>query len=56
MEQAVNAALQQAFQQAEEQLLARLETVTLAMLSQDFHERLVASGKTSKHLEHQHER
>lgn len=44
VEQAVNAALNQAFQNAEAVLLARLGEVTLSMLSADFHERLVARG------------
>ena len=44
VEQAVNAALNQAFQNAEAVLLARLGQVTLGMLSADFHERLVARG------------
>ncbi|TWS98346.1 Rrf2 family transcriptional regulator [Reyranella sp. CPCC 100927] len=44
VEQAVNAALDQAFHDAEALLLARLGEVTLAMLSADFHDRLVARG------------
>jgi DNA-binding IscR family transcriptional regulator len=44
VEQAVNAALDQAFQDAEMLLLSRLGEVTLAMLSADFHARLVARG------------
>lgn len=40
VEQAVNAALSQAFDDAEALLLARLGDVTLAMLSADFHQRL----------------
>ena len=44
VEQAVNAALNQAFQNAEALLLARLGEVTLAALSADFHKRLVARG------------
>ena len=44
VEQAVNAALNQAFQNAEALLLARLGEVTLATLSADFHKRLVARG------------
>lgn len=42
VEQAVNAALEQAFGEAEALLLARLGDVTLAALSADFHERLAA--------------
>ena len=44
VEQAVNAALDQAFRDAEALLLARFGEVTLAMLSADFHDRLVARG------------
>ena len=40
VEQAVNAALDQAFDDAEALLLSRLGSVTLAMLSADFHKRL----------------
>jgi DNA-binding IscR family transcriptional regulator len=42
VEQAVNAALGQAFNEAEAALLSRLGAVTLAQLSADFHERLTA--------------
>ena len=42
VEQAVNAALNQAFQDAEVLLLSRLSEVTLAMLSADLHERFLA--------------
>ena len=44
VEQAVNAALDHAFHEAEALLLARFGKVTLAMLSADFHDRLVARG------------
>lgn len=44
VEQAVNAALTHAFHDAEVLLLSRLDEVTLAMLSADFHDRLVARG------------
>ena len=44
VEQAVNAALSQAFDEAEALLLSRLDQVTLAMLSRDFHDRLVTRG------------
>lgn len=44
VEQAVNARLGTAFDAAEAALLASLGTVTLAMLSADFHARLVARG------------
>lgn len=44
VEQAVNAALQQAFRDAEERLITRFGEVTLSMLSADVHARLVARG------------
>ncbi|TFW30810.1 Rrf2 family transcriptional regulator [Massilia horti] len=44
VEQAVNGALDQAFQDAQALLLARLQQVTLSMLSADFHQRLIARG------------
>lgn len=44
VEQAVNAVLNQTFQDAEALLLSRLGEVTLAMLSADLHDRLVARG------------
>lgn len=44
VEQAVNAALNQTFHDAEALLLSRLGEVTLAKLSADLHERLVARG------------
>lgn len=53
VEQAVNAALGQAFEDAEALLLVRFGEVTLAMLSTDVHERLIARGK-SHHLENTH--
>ncbi|MBL7251180.1 Rrf2 family transcriptional regulator [Alloalcanivorax sp. C16-2] len=40
VEQAVNAAMEQAFQEAETVLLDRFGEITLAALSADFHERL----------------
>ena len=42
VEAAVNAAMDDAFRQAEALLLARLREVTLAQLSEDFHRRLQA--------------
>lgn len=45
VEQAVNAALDGAFRDAEALLLDRFGEVTLAALSADFHARMVASGK-----------
>jgi hypothetical protein len=44
IEQAVNAALNQTFHDAEALLLSRLGEVTLAMLSADLHDRLAARG------------
>jgi Rrf2 family protein len=44
VEQAVNASLDQAFRDAEALLLSRLDSVTLAALSADFHDRLAARG------------
>lgn len=44
VEQAVNAALSDAFRDAEALLLARFETVTLAALSADFHARMKQRG------------
>jgi Rrf2 family protein len=44
VEQAVNAALNQAFDDAEALLLSRLADVTLAKLSADFHARLAGRG------------
>lgn len=44
VEQAVNSVLNQAFQDAEALLLTRLGEITLAMLSADFHNRLVTQG------------
>lgn len=53
VEQAVNAALNPTFEDAEALLLARLEQVTLAMLSADLHARIKARGGSHK-LEHAH--
>jgi DNA-binding IscR family transcriptional regulator len=53
VEQAVNAALEQAYRQAESVLLDRLGTVTLAALSRDFHHRLVASGRSLHEVSHE---
>lgn len=54
VEQAVNAALCQAFDDAEKRLLSRLGEVTLAMLSADLHARLVARGESRSLEEHVH--
>lgn len=49
VEEAVNNALNQAFQDAEALLLARFRTVTLAQLSNDFHQRMQARGFSGTH-------
>ncbi|CAN7265934.1 Rrf2 family transcriptional regulator [Rhizobacter sp. LjRoot28] len=54
VEQAVNAALEDAFAEAEATLLRRLGDVTLAALSADFHRRLLARGSTPEHQHHAH--
>jgi DNA-binding IscR family transcriptional regulator len=46
VEQAVNAALEESFREAEALLLERFGRVTLAALSADFHARLVECGGT----------
>lgn len=53
VEEAVNAALDRSFQDAEALLLARLGEVTLARLSGDFRRRLTAR-RGSRHLEKAH--
>lgn len=53
VEQAVNAALDDAFREAEALLMSRFATVTLAALSADFHDRMVRSGRRVT-LENQH--
>lgn len=52
VEQAVNAALEQAYREAEVVLLARLGSVTLAALARDFHRRLAASGRSLAAVSH----
>lgn len=52
VEQAVNAALGEAFRDAEALLLARLGDLTLAALSADVHDRLVARGGSPHDQEH----
>jgi DNA-binding IscR family transcriptional regulator len=53
VEQAVNAALGQAFDEAEALLLRHFGDVTLAQLSADFHARLTArGGKATKETDH----
>lgn len=54
VEQAVNAALDDAYRDAEALLLARLGGVTLAALSRDFHRRLQARGHLAKDMNHEH--
>ena len=46
VEQAVNGALNDAFQDAQALLLDRFDAVTLGELSADFHARMVGSGKS----------
>ncbi|GGF47013.1 Rrf2 family transcriptional regulator [Youhaiella tibetensis] len=46
VEQAVNSALNEAFQEAEALLLKRFGEVTLAMLAADFHQRYLERGST----------
>ncbi len=46
VEQAVNASLNKAFHDAEELLLKRFGEVSLAMLSEDFHKRVLERGAT----------
>ena len=52
VEQAVNAALDGAYREAEALLLDRLGGVTLADLSRDFHGRLQRGGHASKDMHH----
>ena len=54
VEQAVNAALNDSFAQAEALLLERLGDVTLAMLSADFHARMAARQGSTQDLLHDH--
>jgi len=54
VEQAVNAALDETFREAEVLMLARLGGVSLAALSADFHRRMVAGGYSIDH-EHTHD-
>jgi DNA-binding IscR family transcriptional regulator len=52
VEQSVNAALEQAYRDAQAVLLARLGSVPLAALARDFHRRLAASGRSLGELPH----
>jgi DNA-binding IscR family transcriptional regulator len=52
VEQAVNAALDRSFAEAEALLLARFGEVSLAMLSADFHARLTARPHGHKEIDH----
>lgn len=55
VEQAVNAALDETFREAEALMLERLGGVSLAALSADFHARMVAGGHSiDHHHEHHH--
>ena len=49
VEEAVNNALNNAFQDAETLLLTRFQQITLAQLSQDFHQRMQARGFSGTH-------
>lgn len=53
VEQAVNAALDQAYRDAEAVLLARLGAITLAELAREFHLRLAASGHSLAEVSHE---
>lgn len=52
VEQAVNAALDGACDEAEALLLKRFNSITLADLSRDFHRRMTGGGFTLKDIEH----
>ena len=52
VEQAVNAALDGACQEAEALLLRRFNSITLADLSRDFHRRMTGGSFTLKDIEH----
>lgn len=52
VEQAVNAALEQAYRDAEALLLARLGSVTLGALARDFHRRIAATGRSLHEVSH----
>ena len=52
VEQAVNAALDETFREAEALMLDRLGGVSLAALSADFHRRMVAGGHSLDHHHH----
>lgn len=53
VEQAVNAALDQAYRDAEAMLLKRLGAITLAALAREFHLRLAASGRSLAEVSHE---
>ena len=55
VEQAVNAALREAFNEAEALLLARFAEVTLADLSADFHARYIRSRRQKGTADHAHQ-
>lgn len=54
VEQAVNAALDDSFAEAEALLVRRLGEVTLGELSADFHRRMLKRGEHHHDLEHSH--
>lgn len=53
VEQAVNAALEQAYRDAEAMLLSRLGSITLAALASDFHLRLAARDHDLGEVSHE---
>lgn len=56
VEQAVNAALGSAYQEAEALIAQRFGAVTLQALANDFHQRMRARGRAKEHLhEHPHQ-
>jgi hypothetical protein len=54
VEQAVNAALDETFREAEALMLERLGGVSLAALSADFHARMVQHGRSLDHHHNDH--
>ncbi len=53
VEQSVNATLSAVYLEAEKLLMKRLETVTLAEISADFHRRMAASKHSRQVIEHE---
>lgn len=52
VEQAVNAALERSYREAEALLIARLGSITLAALSRDLHQRLSRAGRSLEEGSH----